>query len=538
MALLQFENVSFAYPNATRRALDQISFTIHEGEYAVLCGPSGCGKTTLLRQAKRELAPVGAFEGRIFCNGAELSDKTPADDLCTVGFVQQYPDDQIVTDFVWHELAFGLEDLALPTQVIRRRVAEMASFFGMESWFRKKTCELSGGQKQLLNLASVMAMDPKLLIMDEPTSQLDPLASQSLLDTVKRINRELGVAVLITEHRLDQVFPASDRVLLMEDGRMRYDGPPQEIASKLAKAGSRERLYYGLPAPVRICGELGDDPVPLTVREARASLKQKLGEPTQGPPAYPGARKEPERKPVLQGKELWFRYKQDQPDILRGTELSLFPSETLCLLGGNGAGKTTLLKALTGVVTPQRGKVKTKKGCRLAMLPQAPQALFTQDLLRREFLEAGNAEEMMLWAEKLELTGLLDRHPFDLSGGELERAAICKLLLRNANVLLLDEPTKGLDAYAKRSLAILLHSLNDAGVSILAVTHDVDFAAEWADRCAMMFDGRIISADTPQVFFAGNRFYTTDANRIASGWFSDAVTSEDVVARTKEALLR
>lgn len=540
MALLEFERLSFAYPYAAQRTLSGINCSISAGEYVVLCGPSGCGKTTLLRQAKRELRPAGAVEGTVRYQGVPLEELEADRAFTEIGFVHQNPEDQIVTDFVWHELAFGLENLALPTPVIRRRVAEMAAFFWMETWFRRKTSEISGGQKQMLNLASVMAMDPRLLILDEPTSMLDPLAGRTLLDMVERINRELGVAVLLTEHRLDTVFPAADRVLVMDGGRLIADGRPREIAAKLSGPAERERLFYAMPAPVRICGALGDDPVPLTVREAKASLRSKLGEVRPACPrdaGSPAPCRESE-KPVLKGRELWFRYGQEQEDILRGTGLSLYSGELLCLLGGNGAGKTTLLKVLAGVQRPQRGKAVLAKSAHLAMLPQNPQAIFTEDTVLLDLLDAGSEAEARRWAERLELTPLLDRHPFDLSGGEMQRAAVCKLLLRHANVLLLDEPTKGLDAYAKRELAGVLRGLADCGTAILAVTHDVDFAAAWSDRCAMMFDGRIISTDEPHAFFSGNRFYTTDANRIASQWFPEAVTCEEVISCCQEAMGR
>lgn len=230
-----------------------------------------------------------------------------------------------------------------------------------------------------------------------------------------------------------------------------------------------------------------------------------------------------------------MRYASTEPDVLRGAELQLYQAEHLCLLGGNGAGKTTLLSCLIGTAKPQRGKIRLQKNCRLAMLLQRPQALFTQDDVLSDLLEVGNEADARAWAEKLELTGLLDRHPFDLSGGELQRAALCKLLLRNADVLLLDEPTKGLDAYAKAELGAILKKLNADGVSILTVTHDLDFAASFADRCAMMFDGRVISADEPHRFFSGNRYYTTDANRIAGSWFPSAITCEEVVQNCREA---
>lgn len=533
MALLRLDRLSFAYPYAAARTLHEVSFEMAEGEYLVLCGSSGCGKTTLLKQLKRELRPAGSRLGRVLYQDTPIEQLDAETAFSDIGFVQQNPEDQIVTDYVWHELAFGLENLALPTSVIRRRVSEMAAFFGMESWFRKKTSELSGGQKQMLNLASVMAMNPKLLILDEPTSMLDPLAARNLLNTVERINRELGVAVLLTEHRLDAVFPVCDRVLVMEKGSVCIDGAPDKIAGQLAAAKEKERLYYAMPAPVRICGALGADPIPLSVRQARAFLKERLGAPEKKAQTISP---EPERedKPVLSCREVWMRYKTEQPDVLRGAELRLYEGERLCLLGGNGVGKTTLLSCLVGAVKPQRGKIRLAKNRRLAMLPQRPQALFTQDTVLSDLLEVGQEADALRWAEELELTALLERHPFDLSGGELQRAALCKLLLRKADVLLLDEPTKGLDAYAKAELGAILKALSQSGVSILIVTHDLDFAAEYADRCAMMFDGRVVSSDEPHRFFAGNRYYTTDANRIAGDWLPSAITCEEVISGAKE----
>ena len=319
MEILRFDSLSFAYPNAKTRTLDSVSLTMEAGEYVVLCGPSGCGKTTLLRHAKPSLAPAGAREGTVRYNGKPLAE-LPADTAAAeIGFIQQNPDNQIVTDFVWHELAFGLENLALPVPVIRRRVAEMAAFFGMEPWFRQKTCELSGGQKQLLNMASALAMNPKILILDEPTAMLDPLAAQNLLAMVERINRELGVAILLTEHRLDAVLPAADRMAVMEDGRLLSCGRPAQIACELSGAKNKSRVFFGFPASVRIFAELG-------------------------------------------AKELWFRWDESGKDILRGAEVALHQNEILCLLGGNGAGKTTLLKVLSGVKKPYRGKVKLQKG--------------------------------------------------------------------------------------------------------------------------------------------------------------------------------
>ena len=562
MALLRFDKVSFAYPDAKMRALDQVSFSMEEGEYIVVCGESGCGKTTLLRQAKPELTPAGARDGSVYYMDQSLAEVPGQVSAMEIGYVQQNPDNQIVTDYVWHELAFGLENMALPTSTIQRKVSEMASFFGMEEWFRKKTSELSGGQKQMLNLASIMAMNPKLLILDEPTSMLDPLAARNLLDTIARINRELGVAVLLCEHRLEDVFQRADRVLLMKQGSILADDTPENLTFALQRDPTASRIYLGLPGAARIFGELqkegicpADKKLPLSIRDARRILKELNLPFEETAPTHQktDSVRDKGEKPVLEGKELWFRYEAKGKDVLRGLSLSVRRGELLNLLGGNGAGKSTLLRVLCGLKKPLRGNVKMEKGMRLAMLPQSPQALFTYDSVWEDLLDAakqgrgarfvdkvqGNAEASAERAReaaaKLELTDKLTSHPFDLSGGELQRAAIGKLLLQDADILLLDEPTKGLDAYLKQELAGILKKLTAEGITILMVTHDLEFAASYADRCALLFDGRITSEEEPHVFFSGNRFYTTTAGLISEGYLPEAITCGEVIAGCEAA---
>lgn len=565
MALLRFDKVSFAYPDAARRALDEVSFTMEEGEYIVVCGESGCGKTTLLRQAKPELTPAGARGGTVYYRGQPLDEVPELTSAMEIGYVQQNPENQIVTDYVWHELAFGLENMALPTRMIQRKVSEMASFFGMEEWFRKKTSELSGGQKQMLNLASIMAMNPKLLILDEPTSMLDPLAARNLLDTVARINRELGVAVLLCEHRLEDVFQRADRVLLMKQGSILADDTPENLTFALQKDPTASRIYLGLPRAARIFGKLqkegicpADKKLPLSIRDARRILRE-LELPFENEGA--GAEKKEtsrdrKEKPVLEASELWFRYEEKGKDVLRGLSLSVQRGELLALLGGNGAGKSTLLRILCGLRKPLRGKVKKDKALCLAMLPQSPQALFVYDSVWEDLLDAAKqgrgarftdkvagsaeaaADRARDIAAKLELTDKLTAHPFDLSGGELQRAAIGKLLLQDADILLLDEPTKGLDAYLKQELAAILKKLTAEGITMLMVTHDLEFAASYADRCALLFDGRITSEEEPHAFFTGNRFYTTTAGLIAEGYIPGAITCGEVIAGCEAAYSR
>ena len=550
MALLRFESVSFRYPDTETDALEALSFSIEKGEYVVVCGESGCGKTTLLRMTKPELRPVGQGEGTVYYKEIPVQKLDAEQSAFKIGFVQQNPDNQIVTDYVWHELAFGLENMALPVQDIRRRVSEMASFFGMEEWFHKKTCRLSGGQKQMLNLAAVMAMDPEVLILDEPTSMLDPLAAANLLGMVRRINRELGVAVLICEHRLEDVFQTADQVLLMKKGRMLWKDTPEQIAEHLQQDPDCSRIYYGLPGAVRIFGELRKQGIypeqkklPLNIRDARNALAELQADDQYVLRTLEKKNAGNTEQNVIKAKELWFRYEKNAPDILRSMDFQLKKGEIFALLGGNGAGKSTFLKSVAGLLKPQRGKLKIAAGMRLAMLPQSPQALFHYDTVWEEFLESATsgwgaeharekAEEMAVF---LELDGKKFSHPYDLSGGEMQRAAVGKLLLHRADILLMDEPTKGLDAYLKQSLAGMLKKLADQKLSILMVTHDLEFAASYADRCGLLFDGQLISEDEPHGFFSGNRFYTTAAGLIAGDRIEKVITCGEVIAACRSA---
>lgn len=538
MELLQVKDLSFRYPGTETYAVDRASFTVQSGEFIVICGESGCGKTTLLRLIKPELAPAGELSGDITYSGGE---RTPRE----IGYVLQNPDQQIVTDKVWHELAFGLENLGVPTEEIRRRVGEMANYFGIENWFRKRTDELSGGQKQLLNLASVMVMQPKVLILDEPTSQLDPIAASDFISTLQKLNREFGLTILLVEHRLEEVFQIADRALLMDGGRILFDGTPKALGNALP---AQHPMQAALPSAVRIFRSLGiPDDCPLTVREGRDFLERHFSDRSGKLPETEYLHSE---TVVLELKNVWFRYERDLPDILRGTMLRVYQREIYAVLGGNGSGKTTMLNILAGIGKAYRGKV-TVAGIpirdyrgnslyrqNLTLLPQNPQTVFVRDCVRADFDEileahgvpAKNREEKILGiAAKLGISHLLDRNPFDLSGGEQQKCALAKVLLTEPKILLLDEPTKGIDAGAKLELAALLKALKEDGVTVLMVTHDVEFAAGVADRSALFFDGEILSADTPSKFFGGNTFYTTAANRMARSICPNAVTCEQVV---------
>lgn len=558
MALLEVKNLSFTYPRQPKDttepkpALSDVSLEIRKGEFMVLCGASGCGKSTLLRLLKRELAPEGEKSGEIIFCGKEQGTLSEREAACEIGYVLQNPENQIVTDKVWHELAFGLENMGVLTPVIRRRVAEMACFFGIDDWFRKKTTELSGGQKQLLNLASILSMQPKLLILDEPTSQLDPIAASDFIHTLSKINKELGLTILLTEHRLEEVFPLADRVAVMDQGKLLFVESPRQAGHELKKFDPNHRMLLGLPSAVRIYQGLDAEDVtcPLTVRDGRNFIEENYNNTITRLEREPEKKEEKDRPIAMRMKDICFRYEKEEPDVLDHVALTLYEGEVVSLLGGNGAGKTTLLSVISGTNRPYYGKIEVfgkrlqkYRGKelyirKLASLPQNPQTVFLKMTVREDYEELAKVlgckkseleKKIQAVAQQLEITHLLDRHPYDLSGGEQQRAAIGKVLLLEPRLLLLDEPTKGIDAWSKRQLGNLLKDLRGQGITLLMVTHDVEFAAEVSDRCGLFFDHEITSVDTPEEFFCNNNYYTTAANRISRQQYENAITCEEVI---------
>ena len=547
MAHFQIENLTFSYAAAkNKRSLDDVSLTIEKGEYIVLCGKSGSGKTTLLKHLKSVLTPSGKRSGTILFNGIPMEQVSQRDQSSKIGYVMQNPDDQIVTDKVWHELAFGLESLGTDQKAMRARVAEMACYFGIQDWFHRDVANLSGGQKQLLNLASIMAMQPEVLILDEPTSQLDPIAASDFLNTVRKINIELGTTVIITEHRLEDIFPYADRAIVMDGGKVIADDTPRNIGQLLWE--QKNDMFTAMPTPVRVFyGAAGEGNCPLTVREGRTWLSRSFPEGAKKNTFSSDLLPEEIESPALSLKELWFRYEKNSPDILRGVSAEVAAGSLFAIVGGNGAGKSTTLKAICGICKPYRGKVKIFgkpiekyksaelfRNC-LAMLPQDPKSLFVAKTVREELEEMTRDQaKISEIAAVCEIENLLGSHPYDLSGGEQQRAALAKVLLTNPRLLLLDEPTKGIDSFFKEKLANILCKLKGQGITIVMVSHDVEFCAKYADSVSMFFDGQVLTTDTPRRFFGNNSFYTTAANRMSRHVFSMAVTAEDVVNLYRE----
>lgn len=557
MANLTIKNLTFAYPNKEKPALQNINLNINSGEFIVICGKSGCGKSTLLRHLKTVLTPYGKRSGEVLLDSRLLELCELREQASKIGYVLQNPDNQIVTDKVWHELAFGLESLGYDQKIIRLRVAEMASFFGIQAWFYKNVTELSGGQKQLLNLASVMVMQPELLILDEPTSQLDPIAASEFLETVKKINCELGVSVILTEHRLDEAFPLCDRAIVMSEGIIIADDSPQKVGELLKN--TTNEMFHAMPAPVQIyAGVENSLPCPLTVKEGRVWLNQLLTDKTAPRASITVSEKKQEDiDTVISLKEVWFRYDKSEPDVIKDLSLDVKKGQFFCIVGGNGTGKTTALTLISRINRPYRGKILLNgkdinkyagtelfKGL-LGVLPQSPQALFVKKTVKLDLLELLSAfalsneekdKKITDVAVLTEINGFLNSHPYDLSGGEQQRAALAKVLLLEPKILLLDEPTKGIDNFFKIKLSGILKNLTLKGVTVVMVSHDIEFCAKYADYCAMFFNGSIVSSGTPHELFAGNSFYTTAANRMSRHRFPEAVINEDVICQCNQIL--
>ena len=522
MAVFEIRELSFRYPGSHAPALDQLDLTVEAGEFITLVGPTGSGKSTLLRLLKPELMQNGEISGVLHFCGKPIPNLTTRESAEKIGYVAQSPEEQIVTDKVWHELAFALENLGKKQNEIARRVAETAAYFGITPWYRQTTASLSGGQKQLLNLAAATVADPQVLILDEPTAQLDPIAAARFIETLYKLNRETGVTVIISEHRAEELLPLCDRMLLLDKGRIVYDDSPRKVAG--AVAADSPYLRY-LPCAARMfiaSGGQGD--CPLSVREGRRyfTSHDNIIPPAPAPtPSGISGRQEI----ALELKNVFYRYDKDAPDVLDGLTLAVRKGEIFALLGANGCGKSTAAAVIAGVRKPYSGKIKLfgkplkdyKNGSlykeNVSLLPQDVESVFLRSSVREELIGC----DEVLRDFPFDLSPLFDRHPYDLSGGERQLVALCKALKSKPRLLILDEPSKGLDPNYKAILADLLKALRSKGMTVLLISHDVEFADRCADRCALFFDGAVAACDDTADFMSGNRFYTTAAARILRG---------------------
>lgn len=548
MEIFKMSDVSFRFPDAAEDVLKNVDFTVQEGEFIVLCGASGCGKTTLLRLLKKELSPVGTFSGEIQYIGKELGMWDERTLIEEVGFVFQDPENQIVMDEVMQEIVFGMENLGYSNFEMRKRVAEMVHFFGMEDLLKAKPSQLSGGQKQMLNLLSVLLLKPRVLLLDEPTSQLDPVAAKDLLVMLERLNKEMGMTIILVEHRLEELFAVADRVMMMDHGEIVYEGTSAEVIEQLY-VNEDERFIPYVPTISQLYVHVekrNHVDIPLTVK----GCKQWIGTlPAHNMDVRNDDVEEfPITNVVLDLKNVYYQYEKKGPMILKSLSLQINKGEFFALVGGNGSGKTTALKACIGTVKPQRGtarfegketsKLKGKELYeKIAYLPQNPRTYFVHDTLEKEMKEAAKRHQVENSDEKItELLALFDishlrhRHPYDCSGGETQKAALACMLIGRPDILFVDEPTKGLDPISKQRFADVLNDLHKTGLTIVMVTHDIEFAAKNAERCAMMFDGAITVTGTAAQLFKGNYFYTTAINRATrSSQLPEVLTLEEAI---------
>ena len=525
---IEVRGLSFTYPGAEAPVLEGLDWCVPQGAFALLVGGTGSGKSTLLSLLKPEISPAGECTGELRVLAESVADMDVRASAERVGYVFQDPENQIVCETVWHEMAFGLENLGMPRDEMRRRVAETSYFFGLEDWLHRDTDTLSGGRKQLLALAAVLALRPRVLLLDEPTSQLDPVAEKNFLHALFRVNRELGCTVVVATHQPRPMLEYATCAYRIEGGRVR------EVAD-IASLGHREELFSG-EVPGWGASRRAKNGIFSTVGDQQGSLDPHADAPGVKKGLKPDKSAEFEEQLLPQdGSEVpsradgcrifpkmyagsattlagsWFRYDRASGWVLRGLDAAFLAGAVHAIVGGNGCGKSTMLSVLAKTTTLQRGRM-VRGAASTALLPQNPKALLVAETVRDELMEwastCGYDENLARErAAQLGLDGLETRHPYDLSGGQRQLLALAKLLLIGPELLLLDEPTKGLDLESRRIIARALRDHAKAGGTVIMATHDLDFAEQVADDVAMMFDGEIACMEPPADFFADNVFY-------------------------------
>lgn len=498
--IFELNNISFQYNGCDKNILSDISLNIEEGNFYLICGKSGSGKTTLLQLFKDEIRPHGQISGKI-----NSFDKFMPEDI---GYIFQNPDFQIVCHRVIDELSFGLENMQLPLLEMKRRIGEVVNFFNLQTLLLKNIDELSGGQKQLINLASIVAMQPKIMLLDEPTAQLDPIARQEFLTMLKRINEELNITIVMVEHDLEHTVPLCDFVVYLEDGKIKYFGPPQEIPylTNFEKALPIAAQLYHYEGN-KICYNFKN--IRMWLDDHKQKIKVNVNK-----------EKEVSKKVILKLNNIHFDY--NKAAILTGLNLEIYENEILAIVGGNGSGKTTLLKIMCNLLKYKRGNLQNFEKQKICYLPQDPTTLFIKETVKEEL--SIKARELL---SKLALDHLLEQHPYDLSGGQQQILALVKVVATNPKILLLDEPTKGLDAYYKEKMGKLLEELT-SHMTIIVVSHDLEFCAKYANRVGMLFAGKIDAIDKTKLFFKTNLFYTTIMAKLTRNIIDNVMVIEDI----------
>jgi energy-coupling factor transporter ATP-binding protein EcfA2 len=522
--VLRIEGLRYRYPEGAADSLVAVDLVLDPGEFVVLAGRSGSGKSTLLRAACG-LVPHfhgGEVEGLIEVTGLDTRDHGPAELAARVGFVSQDPETQAVSTSVAAEIGLPLELRGEPAAARARAVEEVSLALAIPHLLRRSTDSLSGGELQRVAIAAALVSRPELILLDEPTSQLDPVAGDELVWLLRRLNEEWGVAILLCEHRLERCLAAADRTVAMQSGRIAFDGPPREFLGWAL----REDSALATPA-ARLFDLAGISPLPVGVRDARRGLEASGGGGGSGAPpavanslarggtdrgAGPTWRRRADTAPAaLRANDLWVELEDvDGPkEVLRGVDLELSAGETVAIMGRNGAGKSTLFRTIAGLVEPVRGKVETSSG--VALLPQNP-----GDLLVRERVDEELPGERGLAAlASVGLEGAVHSDPRDLSGGERQRLALAIVMAgQEAAAVLLDEPTRGMDRARKDELAVFARELAGRGSAVAIATHDVEFAAAFADRVVLLGEGEVIADGGAGELLCGGWYFATEVARV------------------------
>lgn len=537
MAIFEIKNLNFTYARAKCKAIDNLSLKIEVGSFCVICGKSGSGKSTLIRLLKNEVAPQGELSGEILYDNIPLKCISDRVSVTDIGFVHQDVDSGLVCDKVWKELAFGLGNLGYNDDYIGARIAEISEYFGISKWYNKKISELSGGSKQIVSLASVMTMNPKVLLLDEPTSMLDPISKKNFINLLNRINKELGITIIMVEHNLESVFDIASNIIVLDSGKLIANCTPYCLPKSLVEYDCLK--YIGLPEFAEVYTQFGNDNMPNTIENKRAWLKSVIGDSNQN--LIKKVDNNFNNENVLTAENLYFRYDKKGGDIVKGASIKLNKGEIICLLGGNGGGKTTFINLLNGIFKAYSGKVKIDKNCKVATLPQNAKGLFVESSVENELsvfakLLKIDKDKVQSLLEKFDLIGIRELHPYDISGGEVQRLALAKLFLANPDILILDEPTQCMDMLSKEYLINLLLQSKIQGKSVIVVTHDLRFTSMIADKVGMFFDGKIVALDSASNFFESNNMYTTESSYLTRDFEKGLYSVEKIINRIKNNL--
>lgn len=537
MVFLETKNLSFKYLDNSF-TLSDINFSLDKGDFCLVVGKTGCGKTTLLKLLKKEITPSGELKGLVKIDGFDLKDY----DSSKIVYMFQNPSRQIVSDKVYHEIVFGLEARGLEKGVIETKLAEIVNYLDINDLLEKHTMELSGGEAQLVSLASLLVLDPEVILLDEASSQLNPLTRKKFLEILKRINQDFGITIILVEHNLEDVLEFTDKIIVLDKGKMIYFGLKEEAINFLA---SNKQYFAFLPKTLQISKYLDLGSL-LHLKDVKEALKNKYKNEINF--SYEAKVFE---KEIIKAEDLYYRYSKKEKDVLEKLSLTVYDNEILGLVGGNGVGKTTLLKNLAGIRSFYSGKIEIEnKNIRkykgnilyknlIAYLPQDPLTLFLKRTVGEDLeyyvksldLDKALLEKLLV---KFDLKPLLEMSPYDLSGGELQKAAFTKILLSKPKILFLDEPTKGMDFSLREELKEILMDLKAKGATIIIATHDLEFIASVADRVGIMFNGKVLSLTDSHSFFSNSNFYTTVASLASRDLYDKVITVPELVEIAKK----